>query len=128
MPGVYMRDCLAMDVARTLRSDDVLERIAWLIATRGVPEHIRSDNDPEITATAVRSRLGKKGVKTLFIEPGSPWENGYVESLGGKLRGELLGWEVWETLLETRVLIERWQREYNMVRPHLSLGHKAPGF
>ena len=94
-------------MARTLKSDDVLERIAWLMATRGVPGHIRSDNGPEFTATAVRAWLSKVGVKTLFIEPGSPWENGYVESLNGKLRDELLDREVFETLLEARVLIER---------------------
>ncbi|MEL6340443.1 MAG: IS3 family transposase, partial [Myxococcota bacterium] len=104
----YTRECLAIDVARTLKSDDVLERLAWLIATRGVPGHIRSDNGPEFTATAVREWLSKVGVKTLFIEPGSPWENGYVESLNGKLRDELLDREVFETPLEARVLIERW--------------------
>jgi putative transposase len=122
----YTRECLAIDVARTLKSDDVLERIAWLMATRGVPEHIRSDNGPEFTATAVRSWLGKVGVKTLFIEPGSPWENGYVESLNGKLRDELLDREVFETLLEARVLIERWREHYNTVRPHSSLGYRPP--
>ncbi len=122
----YTRECLAIDVARTLRSDDVLERLAWLMATRGVPAHIRSDNGPEFTATAVRDWLGKVGVKTLFIEPGSPWENGYVESLNGKLRDELLDREVFETLLEARVLIERWREHYNTVRPHSSLGYRPP--
>ena len=100
----YTRECLAIDVARTLRSDDVLERIAWLMATRGVPEHIRSDNGPEFTAKAVRAWLAKVGVKTLFIEPGSPWENGYVESLNGKLRDDPLDQGVFGTLLD--VLIE----------------------
>ena len=122
----YTRECLAIDVARTLKSDDVLERIAWLMATRGVPGHIRSDNGPEFTATAVRAWLAKVGVKTLFIEPGSPWENGYVESLNGKLRDELLDREVFETLLEARVLIERWREHYNTVRPHSSLGYRPP--
>lgn len=87
----YTRECLSIDVARTLNSDDVLERIAWLMATRGVPEHIRSDNGPEFTATAVRNWLGKVGVKTLLIEPGSPWENGYVESLNGKAASRSAG-------------------------------------
>ncbi|NQY41717.1 MAG: IS3 family transposase [Henriciella sp.] len=122
----YTRECLAIDVARTLRSDDVLERLAWLMATRGVPGHLRSDNGPEFTATAVRNWLGRVGVKTLFIEPGSPWENGYVESLNGKLRDELLDREVFETLLEARVLIERWREHYNTVRPHSSLGYRPP--
>jgi putative transposase len=122
----YTRECLAIDVSRTLKSDDVLERIAWLMATRGVPGYIRSDNGPEFTATAVRDWLGKVGVKTLFIEPGSPWENGYVESLNGKLRDELLDREVFETLLEARVLIERWREHYNTVRPHSSLGYRPP--
>ncbi len=86
----HTRECLAIDVARTLKSDDVLERLAWLFVTRGVPEHIRSDNGPEFTAQVVRDWLKRVGVKTLFIEPGSPWENGYCESFNGKLRDELL--------------------------------------
>ena len=122
----YTRECLAIDVARRMTSDDVLERLPWLMATRGVPEHIRSDNGPECTARAVREWLGKVGVKTLFITPGSPWENGYVESLNGKLRDELLNREVFETLLEARVLIERWREHYNTVRPHSSLGYRPP--
>jgi putative transposase len=86
----WTRECLSIDVARQLCSDDVLERLSWVMATRGVPDHVRSDNGSEFTATAVREWLGKFGVKTLSIEPGSPWENGYVESLNGKLRDELL--------------------------------------
>jgi putative transposase len=122
----HTRECLAIDVARRLTSDDVLERLAWLMATRGVPEHIRSDNGPEFTAKAVRSWLKKVGVKTLFIEPGSPWENGYVESLNGKLRDELLDREIFYTLKEARILIERWRRHYNTERPHSSLGYRPP--
>ena len=122
----YTRECLAIDVARKLTSDDVLERLAWLFATRGVPEHIRSDNGPEFTAKAVREWLEKVGVKTLFIEPGSPWENGYVESFNGKLRDELLDREIFDTLLEAKVLIERWREHYNTVRPHSSLGYRPP--
>jgi len=122
----HTRECLAIDVARRLTSDDVLERLSWLMATRGVPEHIRSDNGPEFTAKAVRSWLGKVGVRTLFIEPGSPWENGYCESLNGKLRDELLDREIFFTLKEARVLIERWRRHYNTERPHSSLGYRPP--
>jgi transposase InsO family protein len=101
----YTRECLAVDVARSLKSDDVLERLAWLFVTRGVPKHIRSDNGPEFTAKVVRDWLAKVGVKTLFIEPGSPWENGYCESFNGKLRDELLAREVFYTLKEAKVLI-----------------------
>lgn len=115
----FTRECQAIDVARMLKSDDVLERLAWLMVTRGVPERIRSDNGPESSALAVRAWLGNVGVKTLFIEPGSPWENWYVESLNGKLRDELLDREVFETLLAARVLIERW-------RPHSALGYRPP--
>jgi len=122
----FTRECLAIDVARRLRSDDVLERLAWLFATRGVPEHIRSDNGPEFTASIVRDWLKKVNVKTLFIEPGSPWENGYVESFNGKLRDELLNGEIFYSLKEAKVLIERWRIHYNTVRPHSSLGYRPP--
>jgi len=122
----YTRECLAIDVARKLDSENVLERLAWLFATRGVPDHIRSDNGSEFTAIAVRTWLAKVGVKTLYIEPGSPWENGYVESFNGKLRDELLNGEIFYTLREAKVLIERWRIHYNTVRPHSSLGYKPP--
>lgn len=122
----HTRECLAIDVARRLNSDDVLERLAWLFVTRGVPEHIRSDNGPEFTAQAVRRWLKRIGVRTLFIEPGSPWENGYVESFNGKLRDELLEREIFYTLVEAKVLIERWRHQYNTIRPHSSLGYQAP--
>ncbi|WP_391560986.1 IS3 family transposase [Mucisphaera calidilacus] len=122
----YTRECLALDVDRQLKSDDVLERLAWLMATRSVPEHIRSDNGPEFTAKVVRGWLKRVGVKTLFIEPGSPWENGYVESFNGKLRDELLNGELFYTLKEAKVLIERWRRHYNTIRPHSSLDYRPP--
>lgn len=122
----HTRECLANDVARKLTSDDVLERLAWLMAMRGVPYHLRSDNGPEFTARVVRERLGSVGVKTLFIGPGSLWENGYVESLNGRLRDELLNRESLETLPEARVLIERWREHDNTVRPHSALGYRAP--
>jgi putative transposase len=122
----YTRECLAIDVARGLTSDDVLERLSGLFVARGVPGHIRSDNGPEFTAEAVRGWLGRVGVTTLYIEPGSPWENGYIESFNGKLRDELLDREIFDTLLEAKVLIERWRRHYNTVRPHSSLGYRPP--
>jgi putative transposase len=122
----HSRECLAIDVARRLTSEDVLERLSDLFVRRGVPSYLRSDNGAEFTATKVRDWLGRVGVTTLFIEPGSPWENGYVESFNGKLRDELLAREQFDTLLEAKVLIERWRREYNTRRPHSSLGHRPP--
>ena len=122
----YTRQCLAIDVARQLNSEDVLERLAWLMATRGVPDHIRSDNGPEFTAGAVREWLKGVGVKTLFITPGSPWENGYVESFNGTLADELLDREIFYTLYEAKVLIERWRVQYNTIRPHSALGYRPP--
>ena len=98
----------------------------FLFCERGVPDHIRSDNGPEFTAQAVREWLEKVGVKTLFIEPSSPWENGYIESFNGRLRAELLNREIFDTLREAEVLIESWRREYNEVRPHSALGYGPP--
>ena len=122
----YTRECLAVEVARRQNSESVLETLGRLFVDRGVPDHIRSDNGPEFTATAVREWLGRLDVKTLFIEPGSPWENGYNESFNGKLRDELLDREIFYTLEEARVLIEFWRREYNHFRPHSSLGYRPP--
>jgi len=122
----HSRECLSIDVARRLTSEDVLERLSDLFIRRGVPDYVRSDNGPEFTAKCVRQWLERVEVKTLFIEPGSPWENGYVESFNGKLRDELLDREVFDTLLEAKVLIERWRQAYNTVRPHSSLGYRAP--
>ncbi len=122
----YTRESLAIDISRKLRSDYVLGRLAWVFVTRGVPDHIRSDNGPEFTAKVVRKWLRNVGVKTLFIEPGSPWENGYCESFNGKLRDELLNGEIFYTLREAKVLIERWRRHYNTVRPHSSLSYRPP--
>jgi transposase InsO family protein len=122
----YTRECLLMKVARNITSEDVLEDISDLFLLRGIPEHIRSDNGPEFTAKAVRNWLNSIGVRTLYIEPGSPWENGYIESFNGKLRDELLNGEIFMTLLEARVLIESWRNEYNHVRPHSSLGYRPP--
>jgi putative transposase len=122
----FTRRCLAIVVARGLKSDDVLHCLAALFVTHGLPEHVRSDNGPEFVAWKVRQWLGKIGVKTLFIEPGSPWENGYCESFNSKLRDELLAGELFSTLHEAKVLIERWRRHYNAVRPHSSLGYRPP--
>ncbi len=122
----YSRECLAIDVARKLTSENVLERLSDLFVRRGVPEHIRSDNGPEFTAKKVTEWLERVDVKTLFIEPGSPWENGYNESFNGTLRYELLDVELFDTLLEAKVLVERWRVEYNTIRPHSSLGYRPP--
>lgn len=122
----FTRECLAIDVSRRLTSEDVLERLSDLFVRRGVPRYIRSDNGPEFTARKVREWLERVEVQTLFIEPGSPWENGYIESFNGKLRDELLNGEIFETQLEAKVLIERWRREYNTLRPHSALGYRPP--
>jgi putative transposase len=90
----------------------------------GVPEHVRSDNGPEFVATAVRTWLADLGVTTLFIEPASPWENGYIESFNGKLRDGLLNGEIFYTLKEAQILIGQWRHEYNHIRPHGSLGQR----
>lgn len=122
----YTRECLAILVGRKIKNQDVIDLLFQLFILRGIPEHIRSDNGPEFTARAVRKWLNRLGVKTLFIEPGSPWENGYIESFNGKLRDELLNREIFTTLEEARVLIEQWRREYNQVRPHSALGYQPP--
>jgi len=122
----YTRECLAMLVARRISSQDVINQLYELFFLRGVPKYIRSDNGPEFTAKAIRKWLNSLGVKTLFIEPGSPWENGYIESFNGKLRDELLNREIFTTLTEAKVLIEKWRREYNGVRPHSSLDYRPP--
>ena len=122
----YTRECLAILVARKIKNQDVIDLLFHLFIFRGIPEHIRSDNGPEFTAKAVRKWLARLGVKMLFIELGSPWENGYIESFNGKLRDELLNREIFTTLEEAKVLIEQWRREYNQVRPHSSLGYQPP--
>jgi putative transposase len=122
----YTRECLAILVARKIKAEDVIEVLFELFIFRGIPKHIRSDNGPEFTAKAVRKWLERLGVKTLFIEPGSPWENGYIESFNGKLRDELLNREIFTTLIEAKALIVDWRKEYNQVRPHSSLGYRPP--
>ena len=122
----FTRECLTIRVARKLKSDDVIHAMTELFVLHGAPKHIRSDNGPEFTSKIIGEWLPKVGVKTLFIEPGSPWENGYNESFNGKLRGELLNREIFYTLKEVEILTERWRREYNMIRPHSSLGYRPP--
>ena len=122
----YTRECLGLVVQRRITSQEVIDKLFELFILRGIPEHIRSDNGPEFTAKAIRRWLARLGVKTLFIEPGSPWENGYVEFFNGKMREELLNREVFTTLGEAKVLIEQWRREYNQVRPHSARGYRPP--
>jgi len=122
----YTRECLSITVARRITSQEVIDQLAELFLERGVPEHIRSDNGPEFTARAIRQWLRDLGVKTLYIEPGSPWENGYIESFNGKLKDELLNGEIFMTLLEAQVLIENWRKDYNQIRPHSALGYRPP--
>jgi transposase InsO family protein len=122
----YTREFLGLLVKRSITSQEVIDTLFELFILRGIPEHIRSDNGPEFTAKAIRKWLNRIGVKTLFIEPGSPWENGYIESFNGKLRDELLNWEIFTTLKEAKVLIEQWRQEYNHIRPHSSLGYRPP--
>jgi transposase InsO family protein len=122
----YTRECLAIVVARKFTAQDVLDTMADLFVSRGVPRYIRSDNGPEMTAIAVREWLGKLEVGTLFIEPGSPWENGYCKSFNGKLRDELLNGEIFNTMTEARIIIEEWRQHYNTVRRHSSLGWRPP--
>lgn len=122
----YTRECLAVRVERQLNSRDVIDTLGELFVTHGPPEHIRSDNGPEFIAIALREWLGKLNVKTLYIEPGSPWENGYCESFNSKLRDELLAREIFYDLREAQILIEGWRRYYNTQRPHSSLGYRPP--
>jgi putative transposase len=122
----FSRECLMSLVARRIRSQDVILALADLFLKRGLPKHIRSDNGPEFVATKLREWLGKLDVQPLFIHPGSPWENGYCESFNGKMRYDLLNGEIFFSLLEAQIIIERWRRHYNTRRPHSSLGYRPP--
>ena len=122
----YTRECLAVKVARRLTHKDVLDVLLDLFIERGVPVHIRSDNGSEFIAKKVRQLLSRLSVKPLFIEPGSPWENGYIESFNGKMRDELLSGEIFYSLKVAQVLIEMWRKHYNTVRPHSALGYRPP--
>jgi putative transposase len=122
----FSRECLTIEVSRRLRSMDVLETLSEQFLIHGAPEYIRSDNGSEFTAELIREWLARLEVQTLYIEPGSPWENGYIESFNGKLRDEFLNGEIFYTLQEAQVLIESWRQEYNEYRPHRSLGYRPP--
>jgi len=122
----HTRECLAIEVNRKLNSQNVMDVLSQLFIEHGIPQYIRSDNGPEFIAKRLRWWLKRHKINTLFIEPGSPWENGYIESFNGKLRDELLEREVFDTLFEAQVLIKRWRVEYNTVRPHSSLGYRPP--
>lgn len=122
----FTRECLAVKVARSLTSHNVIEVLTELFIERGVPVHIRSDNGPEFIANRVRDWLERLQVRPLFIEPGSPWENGYIESFNGKMRDELLNLEIFYSLQEAQILIQMWRRHYNTIRPHSALGYRPP--
>ena len=122
----YTRECLAVKVARRLTHKDVLEVLTDLFLERGVPVHIRSDNGSEFTAKKLREYLARLEIKPLFIEPGSPWENGYIESFNGKMRDELLAGEIFYSLVEAQVIIEQWRWHYNQIRPHSALSYRPP--
>lgn len=122
----FTKESLMIRVGRKINSNEVIHALADLFLTRGIPGFIRSDNGPEFCAKAVRGWLNGLGVGTLFIEPGSPWENGYIESFNGKLRDELLNREIFYTLAEAKRLIEQWRVHYNTVRPHSALGYRPP--
>jgi putative transposase len=122
----FTRECLAIRIDRRLNSTAVIDVLTDLFILRGVPGHVRSDNGPEFIAKAVRDWIDAVGAKTAFIEPGSPWENGYCESFNSKLRDELLNGEIFYSLAEARVVIEAWRVHYNTARPHSSLGYRPP--
>lgn len=122
----YSRESLAIRVGRRLNSHDVIDTLAEAMVEHGVPEHVRSDNGPEFVAKRVRKWLTGLGSRPLYIEPGSPWENGYCESFNSKLRDEFLNGEIFYSLKEAQVLTERWRMHYNTRRPHSSLGYRPP--
>ena len=122
----YTRECLALKVDRGITSEDVIDTLSELFAMRGVPKHIRSDNGPEFIAHALRRWLGQVGVDAMYIEPGSPWENGYAESFHGRLRDEFLAMEIFDGVRDARTLTASWRDEYNTQRPHSSLGYQTP--
>ena len=122
----FTREALAIRVKRRLNSTDVLETLADLMILRGPPAYVRSDNGPEFIAITLRAWIAAVGSQTAYIEPGSPWENGYCESFNSKLRDELLNGEMFFSLAEAQVMIEAWRRHFNAVRPHSSLGYRPP--
>ncbi len=122
----FTHECLAIRVARKLKAIDVIDVLSDLFILRGIPAHIRSDNGPEFVAKAVQDWIAAVGAKTAYIERGSPWENGYIESFNARLRDKLLNGEIFYTLREAQIVIESWRRHYNAIRPHASIGYKPP--
>lgn len=122
----YSRECLAVKVDISINSQSVLETLEWLFLTRGMPEYLRSDNGPEFIAGAVQQWLTEHHCWSLFIKPGSPWENSYIESFNGKMRDECLNQNIWTTLRHAQEELETWRQEYNNDRPHSSLGGFTP--
>lgn len=122
----YTRECLAIEVGLSFGAKEVIECLEWLYLTRGVPKYIRSDNGPELVAKALQKWLGEKGCKTIYIKPGSPWENPYIESFNGKFRDECLNMEVFRNVREAQVVVQEWRKEYNEFRPHSALGNLTP--
>ncbi len=122
----FTHECLAIRVGRRLKAADVIDVLSDLFIRRGVPDHVRSDNGPEFVAKAVQAWITAVGAETASIAPGSPWENGFIESFNARLRDELLDGEIFSSLREAQVVIESWRRHYNAVRPHASLGYRAP--
>ena len=122
----FTHECLAIRIDRRLKAIDVIDVLSDLFILRGVPEHIRSDNGPEFVAKAVQEWIGAVGAKTAYIAPGSPWENGFIESFNARLRDELLDGEIFYSLAEAKIVVESWRRHFNTVRPHGSLGYKPP--
>ena len=122
----FTRECLAIRVRRRLNATDVIDVLTDLFLLRGIPGHIRSDNGPEFIAAGVRSWIAAVGARAAYIEPGSPWENGYCESFNARLRDELLDGEIFYSLKEAQTVIETWRRHYNTARPHSALGYRPP--
>jgi transposase InsO family protein len=122
----HIRECLMIRSERRWSSAKVIEALADVMVMKGVPEHLRSDNGPEFVAKDLRKWLAGTGARTAYIEPGSPWENGYCESFNSKLRDEFLNGEIFYSMKEIRVLAERWRVHFNTIRPHSSLGYRPP--
>ena len=122
----FSRECLAIRVKRKLNSVDVIDALTDLFIIRGIPAYIRSDNGPEFIANAVRQWIKAVGAETAYIEPGSPWENGYCESFNARFRDELLNGEIFYSLKEAQIVINQWLRQYNHVRPHQALNMRPP--
>lgn len=122
----FTHECLAIRIDRRLKAIDVIDVLSDLFILRGAPEHVRSDNGPEFVAKAVQEWIGAVGAKTAYIAPGSPWENGFIESFNARLRDELLDGEIFYSLAEAKIVVESWRRHFNTLRPHGSLGYKPP--